>query len=300
MSEEEKRIRCWEAGAAIVRDLGGPYEYGCPLCLGLFSQAQIEHLSLDHVPPRSVGWKLEVLTCKRCNSTAGWELDWHAFEVERRRRVVAGEQHDPVRARFKFDGVTANMELRSDGTLYEILGLRKRNPPGVLDKVMEVWDMHVREGTHPSMEFVFPTKRLFPRRAAVSYLRAGYLAAFAAMGYAAVARKSFERVRQQICEPDGKHLPHFIDHSDGDHGYWVGVVEEPKWASSIVVLLDKYKILLPLFDDAGVYERIAERTAPGERAELRCRPLWGLPRWPAYHVDPLWARSGGFVSVTCR
>ena len=75
--------------------------------------------------------------------------------------------------------------------------------------------------------------RFSPRRAAVSYLRAGYLAAFAAMGYAAVARKSFDRVRQQIWEPNVEHLPHFINHSGDLHGYWVGVVEEPIWVSDV-------------------------------------------------------------------
>ena len=59
-----------------MRDLGGPYEYGCPLCLCLFSRDQIEDLSLDDVPPKTVGAKLKVLTCEACNSTAGHQLDY--------------------------------------------------------------------------------------------------------------------------------------------------------------------------------------------------------------------------------
>jgi hypothetical protein len=244
-----------------MRDLGGPYEYGCPLCLCLFSRDQIEDLSLDDVPPKSVGAKLKVLTCEACNSTAGHQLDYHAFAVERIRRVVAGEPYGPVPARVKIDEVTVNMELRSDGTLNEIIGLPAGNPPGVLDKIMAGFDAHVRAGTHPSIEFALPTLRFLPRRAAVSYLRAGYLATFAAMGYAAVARQSFDSVRQQIWEPDAEHLPHFINRHN-DLEYDVVVIEEPAWASSIVVLLGKFKILLPLFDDAGIYERIAERRRP--------------------------------------
>ena len=168
----------------------------------------------------------------------------------------------------------------------------------MLDEVVAVFDEHVRAGTRPSIEFALPTLRPSQRRAAVSYLRAGYLAAFAAFGYAAIARQSFDPVRQQICEPDVEHLPHFFYRRGDLHGYWVGVVEEPRWASSIVVLLGNFQIMLPLFDDAGLYERIAEKAAAGERAKLRCQPHWGWPRWPAYHADRHWAQSGGSVSVT--
>jgi HNH endonuclease len=296
---EGERVRYWEVGAAVMRDLRGPYEYGCPLCLRLFPRDQIEHLSLDHVPPKSVGGKLEVLTCKSCNETAGAELDSHAFAVERIRRVLAGERYPPVLARFKFGRVTANMELRSDGALNEILGLPASNPPGVLDEVMAIFDAHVRAGTSPSIKFAMPTLRPSLRRAAVSYLRAGYLAAFAAIGYAAIARQSFDPVRQQICEPDVEHLPHFFYCHRDLHGYWVAVVEEPRWASSIVVLMGNYQITLPLFDDAGLYERLAEKAAAGARAELRCQRL-GWPRWPVYHGDHHWARSGGFVRLKQR
>jgi hypothetical protein len=284
--------RYWRDGAAVIRDLWGPYAYACPLCLRLFPRDQIEHLHPDHVPPRSVGAKLEVLTCDKCNHPAGAELDAHAANVERLRRIIAGEPYERELARVKIDGVTANMELRSDGKLHEILGAPEHNPPGALADFIAVFDAHISAGTHPSMEFTVPTLKFSPRRAAVSDLRAGYLAAFAAMGYTAVARTSFDRVRQQIWEPEAEHLPHFISHSGDRHGYRVGVVKEPTWASSIVVLLGKHQILLPLFDDAGVYERISERAAAGERAKLRWQD-WGWPRRPAYHVDRQLAQARG-------
>jgi hypothetical protein len=72
-----ERFGYWERGAAVLRSFGYPHEYGCPLCLRLFRRDQIDQLSLDHVPPKSVGSKLKVLTCKTCNSVAltvagGW------------------------------------------------------------------------------------------------------------------------------------------------------------------------------------------------------------------------------------
>jgi hypothetical protein len=293
---EEKRVRYWEAGAAVIRDLGGPYQYGCPLCLHFFPRDQIEHLSLDHVPPKSLGGKLKVLTCNACNSAAGAALDSHAFGVERIRRLFAGEPYRPVAARFKFDGITANMELRSENTgCHEILG--RGNPPGVLDEVRAVFEEHVRAGTTPSIEFTMPElTRVEEWRATVSYLRAGYLAAFAVFGYATIAPQSFDPVRRQICEPDAEHLPRFFYRQSDLRGYEVAVAEEPSWHVSIVVLMENSLITLPLPGDTGLYERIAEKAAVGTQANLRCR-RFGWPRWPRYLRDRQLARAGSTADV---
>lgn len=282
----EQHFRYWDEGAAVIRDLGGPYEYGCPLCLRLFPRDQIQHLSPDHVPPKSVGGRLEVLTCNECNHTAGAELDSHAAGIERFRRVLAGEAYPRAEARFKFDDVTATMELRADrARCVEILGLPKANPPGVLEQVMAVFDEHVRSGTTPSIEFTMPKLRCSEQRARVSYLRAGYLAAFAVFGYTAIMSQSFDPVRQQIREPDVEHLRFFFHHRRDDlHGYWVAVVEEPSWHVSIVVLMGRFQITLPLPGDARLYERIAKKAAVGVEVNLECR-RFAWPRQPVYLRD---------------
>jgi hypothetical protein len=288
---KEKHVRYWEAGAAAIRDRWGPYAYGCPLCLRLFPRDQIDHLSLDHVPPEKLGGKLKVLTCKECNHKAGAELDSHASGVEHFRRVLSGEAYPRMQARFKFDDVIATMELRSDrARCVEILGLPKCNPPGVLDKVTAVFKEHVRAGTAPSVEFTMPKLRRSEQRAKVSYLRAGYLAAFAVFGYTAIAPQSFDPVRQQIREPDVEHLRFFFRRRDDHHSYWVAVVEEPSWHVSILVLMGNFQITLPLSGDAGLYERIAEKAAIGTQVKLQCR-RFDWPRRPLYLRDRHLARG---------
>ena len=232
-----------------------------------------------------------MLTCKDCNSTAGWELDAHASGVERFRQVLAGEAYPRVEARFKFDDVTATMELRSDraGSV-EILGLPNCNPPGVLDNMKAVFEEHVRAETSPSIEFTMPKLRWSEQRARVSYLRAGYLAAFAVFGYAAITPQSFDPVRQQIREPDVEHLRFFFRRRDDLHGYWVAVVEEPSWHVSIIVLIGNFQITLPLSGDAGLYKRIAEKAAVGVRVTLQCR-RFDWPRRPVYLRDRQLARA---------
>jgi hypothetical protein len=75
--------------------------YLCPLCInnyvillngGLLATTEF---SLDHVPPESVGGKLKILTCKKCNNDAGGlyenelakKMNYHAMNV----KSVGGE-----------------------------------------------------------------------------------------------------------------------------------------------------------------------------------------------------------------
>lgn len=52
----------------------------CPLCMTYFDRSALNtksdnHLTLEHVPPESVGGKVATLTCKLCNNQAGSKLD---------------------------------------------------------------------------------------------------------------------------------------------------------------------------------------------------------------------------------
>jgi len=54
--------------------------YMCPLCLNQFTKVDLSDnvenpLTFEDVPPKSMGGKPKILTCKVCNSTAGYELD---------------------------------------------------------------------------------------------------------------------------------------------------------------------------------------------------------------------------------
>jgi hypothetical protein len=53
--------------------------YVCPLCLG--ASQSIEAFTVEDVPPRKVGGRPLVLTCKPCNDYGGSELDVHWSNV---------------------------------------------------------------------------------------------------------------------------------------------------------------------------------------------------------------------------
>jgi hypothetical protein len=69
----------------LIDDFGD--QYVCPLCLRPFDHTALHtELTIEHVPPESLGGKELVLTCRDCNSHAGHTIDAHA----RRQDVALG------------------------------------------------------------------------------------------------------------------------------------------------------------------------------------------------------------------
>jgi hypothetical protein len=66
-------LKWFEDGAAALARIGRTEGnlYACPICLRTFGRDQVDHLSEEHVPPQSLGGKVIVLTCRRCNSEGG-------------------------------------------------------------------------------------------------------------------------------------------------------------------------------------------------------------------------------------
>jgi len=66
-------------------------KYVCPLCRDAFERSEIESkLSVEHVPPSSVGGRPVALTCKRCNNTAGTLLDAEMLRRHNARQLARG------------------------------------------------------------------------------------------------------------------------------------------------------------------------------------------------------------------
>ncbi len=96
----------------------------CPLCLDEFGEGDIspDTLSEEHIIPQSAGGRLTTITCKKCNNTAGGEIDSHFARVFRIRRARRGEGEisgklklrggvsAPARVRFTEQGIHVNVE----------------------------------------------------------------------------------------------------------------------------------------------------------------------------------------------
>ncbi len=73
--------------------------YACPICLTPFTIEALadKRLSAEHVPPKSVGGRELLLTCKVCNNSAGTKLHADAKTKEDVRIAMAGMLGRPHR-----------------------------------------------------------------------------------------------------------------------------------------------------------------------------------------------------------
>lgn len=213
----------------LLTHLHLPYDqtFICPICLGPFSVADLDtsrenHLTLEDVPPKSLGGKPTILTCKECNNTAGQQIDVQLFnrmfDIDKRKFIPGTNFH----ARFSQDGEITQGEVtvQDDGTI-NIKQSYKHNKKDKLDNFVS--------GISPStgnplmnIEF-YPTKFNF-KRLEVALLKSAYLQCFEKYGYAFITDPIFDQVRDQIKNPDADLYPTkawflgpFKEENEGSH-----------------------------------------------------------------------------------
>ena len=131
-----RRLTFWQAGADAFGQLGLdlPRYYLCPLCLHGFDEDSISSLSWEDVPPKSMGGKPLLLTCRTCNSVAGHEVDHHGQKAERFRAFTAREVDATLPARLSTEGladVNVNVSWTDDGSM-AVAGIKESNNPQTL------------------------------------------------------------------------------------------------------------------------------------------------------------------------
>lgn len=98
-----------------------------------------------------------------------------------------------------------------------------------------------------------------PFRVRAGWLRAAYLVAFAAFGYAYVFDASLKRVRDQIRHPDSDVLATFdvLNPESDARLRKLHLIAPPEWLHCLAVQMGRHTVFLPWGDDA-VYDRITE------------------------------------------
>ncbi len=131
MASYIQKKNLFNAGATAFAAISRPriYRYVCPVCLRGFEDHN--SLTLEHVPPKSIGGKVLCLTCRECNNQAGHGVDAAVHgEATLHSFLVPG--NDPVRATLAADGATVRVEVERDdaGTQIQVVG-NASNPASV-------------------------------------------------------------------------------------------------------------------------------------------------------------------------
>lgn len=263
--------------------------YGCPLCLRGFPEQKIDLLTREHVPPLSLGGHRLVLTCKDCNGGAGGRtgVDTHARRAERYLDFALGTMEEPRPAELSVGSLKQRVEVcRSSGGL-SILGLPKNNPPETTRQIQDAMERMVG-GERRSLRFSFPKDEYSPQHQRISWLRAAYLAAFAALGYRYILRSILDPVRKQILDPDKEviHTFKLVDAAAPPDRRSIVFVSDPDWVRGLAVQMGRHIVLLPLHDDdSSFYERLKGDATAESKIELRGKLQLTWPRGPVFAFD---------------
>ncbi len=283
LKRSQRKKRAWFAlgVTALQRALPGvPHVYACPLCVQRFSS--LDALSFEDVPPKSIGGKPLVLTCRQCNSVSGHALDAYVKADRDLQKILSGDKE--TRVRLTRDGQTITASARFAPGKLEFHGLPKHSNPRSHSRFLEHMERCAKSGSDDwGFEVQFAI-RSDPQKAAIAWLRIGYLYAFAALGYHFILRPELERVREQIRTPMKNLLPNLVKVVPkplGPDG--IAFVDSPCSLTSILVQMGGVLVFLPgLRQASDFFERIA--AFPVGRVTLAGSHL-PLPRRPMFALD---------------
>ena len=101
--------------------------YACPLCLGISSS--LATFTFEDVPPRSVGGRPLVLTCRDCNSSSGHTCDWHWANFWTVEGFATGDMREAVDVQFTYEDLRSVVELSNENGAFILRIIKEASNP---------------------------------------------------------------------------------------------------------------------------------------------------------------------------
>jgi HNH endonuclease len=255
----------------------------CPLCSNFFTREALlesQDITVEHVPPDSLGGNTYTLLCGECNHSTGTTLvsalkkELHAKDFEDR---VVGASLDVRYSPSPMIWLPASVSFAHDQSLVLRGDLNpKRSSPQARKKLKEL------QLSKQISDVTFMHKRPGRLRVNIALLYVAYLQAFRKFGYGYVISPQAQQVREQIRNPTAEILPRawtldnfvFPEECVG-----INLMVEPRELRSFLVILC-FKtasrtvlraVLLPspLSPGLSVYEWLDEQNRAGSQIKLR-------------------------------
>lgn len=218
----------------------------CPLCM---TADCLKQMSIEHVPPQSVGGKPRLITCKNCNSKTGHSIEPKLPQFVNYLKYIKGMEG------LKLDAYSTDEKgVCFKGTL-EITGKRKGNK-------LSMQQIKHRKGTTPGVdeqkikELMQNGRAYFPnlKNSSIGLLKAAYLEIFLTIGYRILGNRVFEKIREQIKKSEEKIFTDFkiaIWPKDRREGVHIEIIGEEIISFCVVIELkiDRKKEKIAVFID---------------------------------------------------
>jgi hypothetical protein len=237
--------------------------YVCPLCLFAGNEKALQDgwLTREDVPPKTLGGRKIVLTCKRCNNRAGHEIDWHARREADVIGFLTGTKAE-MRAHLRTSSACMPIRLKVTEGGIQMVGVPKAARKSDGDGVKDDFGRASVPGGWQDFTFKVDFAAFSQSRAATSWLRSAYLAWFAALGYRFIYRRELDIVRERIQNPESKEPATFrvIQHNAALEPLLL-CIDEPEVFRSYAMLYRRNLVFLPRYGDREVYSRLAAQPA---------------------------------------
>lgn len=274
--------------------------YICPLCFEVFFEKDLDinaenFLTLEDIPPKSLGGNPKALTCKNCNSKSGKELDVHLLNNLLNTDSQLFLPNSKTKATFEINGFKMNGMFEIDDNGKAILNFQpKHSNPKDADSFMAdlfppttiynpfFYPDKIFGNESRSPSFNMKQKNLIAdeRRAEIALLRIAYLIAFSTLGNGFLINTGLYKVREQILNPDKSILPKpfWIKYDFPKEMEGINVITLPKELRCFLIVFSlktksqsrRFAVVLPGPSDPGikVYDYIDENICIGDGSEF--------------------------------
>jgi hypothetical protein len=221
--------------------------YVCPLCADGFMEVMLDQrkrnpLTLEDLPPKSVGGKTKILTCKKCNNSSGTQLDkliLNSLESESFLKLIPDSiVSTNIKVNDKYN-LRSRLKIAREEK-YKFIFSVKQSPyyQACLDEMNKDW-----RNTKINLSFNIPNKS----KTAIALLRIGYLFAFYYLGHRLLYEGNIHKIRETILLAQNNFLPHsgvFILSEPTSLSEGIHLLIEPKeYRSFFIIFKIKLKTL---------------------------------------------------------
>ncbi len=183
-------------------------DYICPICLETFTASDLNQdsknpLSLEDAPPKSLGGSQIVLTCECCNNGMGKDIDWHLSErlneLDFKDRITGAER----KGTFTLDEYVINGKIVvEEGRITKAINSKKNNNSAVLEEYIQL----ISRDKSKSLTWN-PYTRVDAKKLQIALLKNAYLLLFERFGYAFLFDNEYDRIREQLRNPESEVYP---------------------------------------------------------------------------------------------
>lgn len=198
----------------ITQNFSNGEAYACPCCLNLFGREALQGpdsiLTKEDVPPKAVGGRPVLLTCKGCNNPAGALWDFDAAQHKKVLDSLAGAGQRPLAMELRVGDnlLRGNFSYVNGMPFFEYV--ESRNDPATVANLGTEVEALIEADTPFDFQLA-PGFAVDVHDAAWSWIRAAYLAVFAVAGYRYALLPEIRQMREAIATPSsGNPAPNLV------------------------------------------------------------------------------------------